>query len=209
MDERIDYDNLLEKIIKNSVDIGHNDPNYCIPYIPAGKHIIFKIEQKIKNRKEQIIRHGDIILSVQANKPFRILSNKHYITPWINSIKKHKIKIPVTGLQFCHLYIETESDKVIFEHILIGDKNRRLLIHRSYILNTYIDKFLVKCGYLYNITNYNIWNCKKSHLKKSEKYQKIYKSLFENNKLSPDIINLIIEQQYVIVDPGICTCLKA
>jgi hypothetical protein len=207
MDERIDYDNLLEKIIKNSINLG-----YCGFYdafaemISTRKNIIYKIEKKMKNRIEGISRSSDIILSIKNDKPFRILYSNTYITPWIKSTKKYKMTIPIVSLQFCNTYIETESNKVILKSILLNNKERNLLARNHFILNTYFDNFIIKYGNLYNITNYNTWNCKKSHLKKSEEYQKIYKSLSENTKLSPDIINLIIEQQYVIVDPGICTC---
>jgi hypothetical protein len=211
MDEKIDYNNLLENIIKNSINIGYCNPNDTLmKMFNIGKHIIFKTEKKIENKTEKIERFSDIILSIELDKPFRLISNNSiYLTPWIKSIKKYKITIPIVSLPFSDIWIETESDKVIFEHIMICDENRKLLIYKSYMLNTYIDNFLVSSGLIGNMTRNNIWNCRKSHLKKTEKYQKLYKSLSENNKLSPDIINLIIEQQYVIVDPGVCTCLKA
>jgi hypothetical protein len=203
----MDYNNKVEEYIKNSVNLGYYEGFDLLERLfNTKKNIIFKTEQKIKKKIESIKRFGDIILSIDCCKPFKIKCNGLYITPWIKSTKEHNITIPFVSLDLCSLYIKTESDKVIFEYILLQPEERELLRYNSYMLNTYSNNFIINGGYMINITNNNIWNCKKSHLKKTEKYQKIYKSLFENTKLSPDIINLIIEQQYIIVDPGICTC---
>jgi hypothetical protein len=206
MDENFDYNKFLQDIIEDSKYIGYNDYYGALPKLGCGKHIIFKREKKIKNKREVLPRYIDIILSIESDKPFRIICSDFYITPWIKSTKKYKMTIPILCLPYSKISIEAKSDKVILESILLIVKERHLLARSYFIINTYFDKFIINSGYLINLSKNNIWNCKKSHLKKSEEYQRLYKSLSENNKLSPDIINLIIEQQYVIVDPGICTC---
>jgi hypothetical protein len=203
-----DYNNKLQEFIKNSINLGYIDniADVSMTMGRYGKNIICKNKKIINNKITKIECARDILLSIEADKPFRLILDNNYITPWIKSTKEYKITIPILSLSFHKIYLETDSNEVIYENILLTSDERRQLRCNPYILNININNFLIHEGCMINIINYNIWNCKKSHLKKSEKYQKLYKILSKNTKLSHDIINLIIEQQYVIVDPGVCKC---
>jgi hypothetical protein len=202
------YNTQLKEIIKNSINLGYCEPEDALKkMIDSGKHTIFKTKKNLKNESKRniniFLKSSDIILSIEANKPFRLTINGEYITPWIKSTKLINMIVHTNCQNFTNFYIETEADYFIYEGIFLLDDERNLLADSTCYLITDIDIFITQPHLIVNASRHKIWNCKRSHLKKTEKY----KNLSKNTKLLSSIIFVILEYEYkAIIDPGVCTC---